>query len=630
MKLRLVIIQLLITFAAVAQNYSVVLIPDSLMKHANAVQRKEETRIIIHSVKSATLQHKYAYTILNESGNSFAYYGNVYTDLDRLTEASGKLYDAFGKQIKSVKKKDMEDEAYSGSNLMSDARLKHHNFYYKSYPYTIEYEEEEEYNGIYQFPTWQPIDGYDFSVQSSSFVVEMPADYKLRYKLVNGAKEPVVTEKGNTEMLTWQAADIKVIEHEIFQPPLSRLTPTVLVGPGDFEYGGYKGNLSTWDNYGKYISELCQGRDVLPGNIKAEVHRLTDALSTKEEKIKALYYYLQQNTHYISIQLGIGSLQPFEAKFVAEKKYGDCKALSNYMVSMLKEAGVKAYPAVIFGGDNFPYVYDDFPRHYFNHMVACVPADKDTVWLECTDQTKSAGYAGAFTGNRKALLVTEDGGHLVNTPRYSAADNLQARKIIASIDENGNLTADAFTHSTGIQQEQQHDLLNESNQEQREKYLNRALNLPTYKVEKIEYKETKGIIPAMDETLKITSPNYASVTGKRLFVTPNLFNKESKLTENTYRHFEIVFKNSYRDIDTVSITLPLGYSVESLPKDVTLKNKFGSYSISFKVKENKIELIRTREQQEAIFPASEYSQLVEFFDAMSKADRSRLVMVKNG
>lgn len=618
------------SFSASAQTYSIALLPDSLLTHADAVVRFDETRIIIHSTGSATVQHTYAYTILNEAGNSFAQYQALYDNFEKLSEASGKLYDAFGKQIKSVKKKEMEDVAYDDNfSLALDGRIKRHNFYYKNYPYTVEYEEEMEYNGIYEFPTWRPMDDYNCSVQNSSCIIEAPAGYKLRYKLVNGAAEPVMTDKGKTKIFTWQTSNIKAIEHEVLQPSVSRLVQAVLLGPDDFEYGGFKGNLGSWDNYGKYYAALYKDRDVLPLNIKAEVHSLTDGLPNRNEKINALYNFLQQNTHYISIQLGIGGLQPFEAKFVAEKKYGDCKALSNYMVSMLKEAGIKAYPAVIYGGRNYPYVYDDFPKHYFNHVVTCVPGDKDTIWLECTSQTESAGYAGSFTGNRKALLITEDGGHLVNTPHYSVNDNLQIRKIKATIDENGNLAAESFTHATGIQQETQHSLLHNANPEQREKYLNRTLNLPTYKVEKSDYSELKGSIPAMNETLQITSANYASVTGKRLFISPNLFNKESKLPGNKERRFDIVLKDGYKDIDSVLITLPAGYTVEALPKNVSLKNKFGSYDIVFSVKDNTIEMIRTREEVEGTFPPAEYPALVEYYDAISKADRSKIVMVKN-
>lgn len=615
---------------AVAQNYSVSLLPDSLTKNADAVLRYEETKIIIHSISSATVKHRYAYTILNESGNEYAQYTQLYDNFQKLSDASGRLYDAFGKQVKSAKKKDMEDIAYNDNfSLASDGRIKRHNFYWKNYPYTIEYEEEQEYDGLYNFPQWQPLDGYNCSVQSSTYSVQFLEGYHLRYKLANGAVQPVVTQEGKSKIYTWQAANIKAVEYEPLQPSIRRISPLVLTGPDDFEYGGYKGNLSSWENYGRYYAALYKDRDVLPENIKAEVHRLTDGLHTRDEKIKALYNFLQQNTHYVSIQLGIGGLQPFPAQFVAEKKYGDCKALSNYMVSMLKEAGVKAYPAVIYGGETFPYVYEDFPRHYFNHVVTCVPADKDSIWLECTDQDKSAGYAGTFTGGRKALLITENGGQLVNTPHYSMNDNLQVRKITAAIDENGDLTANAFTHFTGVQQELQHDLLNKANPQQREKYLNSKLNLPTYKVEKIEYKEAKGIIPAMDETLKITSQGYASVTGKRLFLTPNLFNKSSRLPENKERHYDIVFNTAWKDVDTVLITVPVGYTTEAMPKNVSLKNKFGSYNISFKVNDNVIEMIRVREQPEATFPATDYNQLTEYFDAMSKADRSKIVMVKN-
>jgi len=292
---------------------------------------------------------------------------------------------------------------------------------------------------------------------------------------------------------------------------------------------------------GKFEYELFEGRDILPANVKQDVHQLTDKLFSQEEKVKILYNYMQQNTRYVSIQLGIGGLQPFEAKFVAEKKYGDCKALSNYMVSLLKEVGIKANCVIIKSGEEVEGrgLFEDFPVDLFDHVITCVPNLKDTLWLECTSQTVSAGYMGRFTGNRKALLISENGGYVVNTTKYTMSDNLQLRKINASIDVDGNLTAEVFTHFTGLQQDLQHDLMYYDNKEEREKYLNSELNLPTYKVEKNEYQETKARIPAINEYLKITSANYASITGKRLFIVPNLFNKVSKLSEDMNRKCDI-------------------------------------------------------------------------------------------
>ena len=65
--------------------------------------------IIIKSVGKAVIKHKYAVTILNEQGDEYAEYGNYYDKLQDLSDISGTLFDAFGKKIKTVKKKDIAD-----------------------------------------------------------------------------------------------------------------------------------------------------------------------------------------------------------------------------------------------------------------------------------------------------------------------------------------------------------------------------------------------------------------------------------------------------------------------------------------------------------------------------------------
>jgi transglutaminase-like putative cysteine protease len=630
MKYLLLIGLLVAGVTATAQDYNVALIPDSLKTDADAVLRNEYIEVHIKSLEKTIVRHKYAITIFNENGAEYAQYQSSYDTKSPLYDISGTLYDATGKKLRTVKRKDIVDVSLQdGMSLMRDDRIKEHNFYYNVYPYTIEYEDEQETKGTAYLQSWYPVNGDKYAVQQSKYTVIYPADYTIRYKEYNYIGKPVELS-GKENSFTWVLNNYKPLIRELFQPSLDEILPHVRVGPSDFIRDGFAGSYRTWDDYGKFQLKLNSNRDILPDNIKKDVHQIADGLPTTEEKITALYNYLQKNTRYISIQLGIGGIQPFEAKYVAEKKYGDCKALSNYMVALLKEANIKANYVVVKAGAEVKKGLDEtFPAHYSNHVIVCVPDGKDSIWLECTDKDVSAGYMGKFTGNRQVLLIDEKGSYITSTPSYKHTDNLQLRTVTAMVDKDGNLQAEVKTHFTGLAQEELHNLLHYYTPEQRTKYLNEVISLPTYKIEKNDYKETKSRIPAMDETLIITSPNYASTSGKRLFITPNLFNKSNmRLPTDKPRKYDIELSYAFRDIDTVNITIPDGYTVEAQPQNVSLSNKFGNYKVNYTVTANTIQLVRLQERLNSRYPASDYEALAKFYEAMYKADRARIVFVK--
>ncbi|MFT3683226.1 MAG: DUF3857 domain-containing protein [Ferruginibacter sp.] len=616
--------------AAGAQLYSALLISEKLRTNASVVKRFEEQVLTIHSPSKYTIHEKHVYTILNASAQSYARYITSYDQFSSISNLSGVLYNTAGAELKHTKKKDWEDNsAYDGFSLLTDSRYKKNEFFYSDYPFTVEYEEEDEVTGTLYFPRWTPQNNFGMSVELSRYTIIAPADYKVRYKPVNFTGEPVITEKGASKLYTWEIKNLPAKKSERDAPSFREIAPSVIFGPSDFEVSGYKGNMNTWESYGKFMYQLKKGRDILPDNIKKKVHELTDQLTDPGEKISVLYDFLQQNTRYVSVQLGIGGWQPFEAAYVAQNKYGDCKALSNYMIALLKEAGINGKYVEIYAGSSPPPFIDDFPCLQSNHVISCVPLGKDTVWLECTSQTKSPGYMGSFTGNRKAILIDEDGAHIVHTPVYKAADNLQLRSVKAAVDAEGNADAEIENTYTGLQQDFVHSLMYEISPEERQKHLNTMFDLPTYEVIKSEYREQKGFIPAVNEKLKIKLSNYASITGKRLFLTPGLFGSSiEKLTADTARQFEYVVKNGYTDIDTVEIKIPAGYKPESIAKDVSLQTKYGRYSASVKFTGDKVFYCRSMQQNSGRFPPAEYSDIVKFYEQVYKADRAKLVLVK--
>jgi uncharacterized protein DUF3857/transglutaminase superfamily protein len=615
-----------------AQSYNASIIPDSLNKNANAVKREEEVKITIKNIDKATIQHKYAFTILNEAGVKYGVYSNDYDKQRSLSDIDGNLYDAMGKRLKNVKKKDIADFYDDDQmSLATDNRFKAHKFYYNDYPYTVEYEDEQDLDGIFFLDKWIPQSSNTVSVQQSRLIIETPTDYQFRYKQFNYAGKPTIVNDGKRITYTWEVKNLKAFADEDFSPQFEELTTAVYLAPVQFKINGYEGMMDTWQNLGKFVAQLNNGRDVLPANIKQDVHQIADKLSSTKEKAFALYDYLQKNTRYISVQLGIGSWQPFDADYVATKKYGDCKALSNYMVSLLKEAGIKGYYVLVNANDEDLHgLWQDFPSPYFNHAIVCVPDIKDTLWLECTSQTIAPGYMGADVGNRKALMIADDGGHIVNTPTYLPEDNKQIRTVTADIDSAGNLTADLITEYTGIQQDIPHALIHEVNKEFRDKYLNDELGLPTYQIKKTNYSEKKQLIPEVKEELQIQAQSYASVSGKRFFVKPNLFNKLShKYDAAEARQFNIEYPYSFHDVDSIEINIPKGYSPESLPKDLLLKSKFGSYQISFKASGNKVNVVRDYTRSAGLFPASDFADFAKFYNDIYKADRGQVVLIKS-
>lgn len=609
-----------------SQQYAVSAIPDSLLKNSNAVKRMEQLEVTLSENGTLTTTHKYAITIFNEAADKYSWYHNFYSKLRDLKKIDGALYDANGKKLKEVKRKDIIDVPGSdGFSLMLDDRVKAHNFFYKQYPYTVEFSDEVETRNYINLAAWEPVEGLQMAVQQSSFVVIAPAAIKLRFKALNLKESPIVS----TTVHQWNLLNFRSINNVDFLPDFSSIIPSVHVSAENFKYDDYTGSLDSWLNYGKFQIDLNKGRDILPEAIKKTVHQLTDNITDEKQKIKILYEYLQHNTRYISIQLGIGGLQPFDAKFVSEKKYGDCKALSNYMVALLKEADINSYYSIIHAGDNEQFYMPDFVSDQTNHIIVCVPQKNDTTWLECTDQDKAMGYMGSFTDNRYALLIKEDGGHLVKTPRYTAENNRIGSKIISKLNIDGTINAKIHSIYKGLEQEEMFNFYHHTTKEEFDKIMNIVYDLPTYKVLDSKIVEVKDAIPSFECDMDIEVANYASISGKRIFIKPNLLKKSyKKIDTSTVRIFDIEYPYSFQHEDTVVIQIPSGYRPEAMPKNISEKNKFGEYRINYAVSDSTIQVQRFYMREEGIFPPSDLKPLAAFYDLVFKADRSQAVLVK--
>ncbi|NEM97981.1 DUF3857 domain-containing protein [Pontibacter burrus] len=602
-----------------------------LTKGANVVINSEETVFTVNSPGNATTVYKVNITILNENGLHRAKVYVPYDKLSKVNHIKGTSYDRNGKKIKSLKNSDIIDiSAVSGGSLFEDNRVKIADLTHTMYPFVVEFEYQTTSTNMMFYPRWLPLDEENLSVAKSVFTVVMPAGMKMRYREQNLPSPVTIKSEAGKEVYTWQVNNLTPFKVEPYMPTFTELVPVVHTAPITFEVQGYAGDMSTWQSYGHYMNKLNAGRGELPETTKAKLTALVADAKTKEEKVKRIYQYLQSNTRYVSIQLGIGGWQPFEATFVDSKGYGDCKALTNYTQSMLKAVGIESYHALIRAGDDVAPIMEDFPSSQFNHVILSVPMEQDTLWLECTSQIESAGYSGSFTGNRKALLITPDGGKLVSTPTYTVNENTHHRTVRVKLDEKGNGVATAHTRYTGHDHEPYARLIQSASPEDQRKWLYRSISIPSFELNKFSIDLKKDILPEVTEKLELSLRQCATISGKRMFLTPNLMNKWSSTPNQLQnRQWDVVRRKAYTEVDTVIYELPAGYALEHKPNNTEFKSDFGSLKTNIEVDGQQIKFVRTLQINDGRFKPEAYAKMLEFMNNIVKTDAQQLVFVKN-
>jgi hypothetical protein len=401
--------------ASTRSELAVTFIPDSLITGANAVVRLSEHTLTITSPSQAEYEMHDIVTVLNESAAGQLSQTLSYNQFNKIKDFHINIYDKNGKLLNKHNLADMKDYSlYDGFSLFSDSRLKHIQTNGGQYPITIDRTIIMQYDGIMDFPNWY-IQKSNESVQSASLTVEASRGMDIHFKCYNTSIAPVITA-GKTKVYTWSAAGLKALKTPSESYNESFYYPYVDLSPAKFEIAGYEGSMDSWAAYGKALARMWKGKRKLPDDVAAEIRKMVKDAHTDREKIEILYDYLQMNFHYVSIQIGIGGWIPFDAATVHSIKYGDCKALSNYMCAILNVAGVSSHPVLINAGSNEHPMDTTFPSNHFNHAILCAQADGKPLWLECTSSSMPVGELGTFTESRYGLMIGDSDGAILATP----------------------------------------------------------------------------------------------------------------------------------------------------------------------------------------------------------------------
>lgn len=626
-----------------------------IFKDANSVIADSRTEILCKSMTQSIEKESRTIIVLNRKGLEDAVFYCGCDMFRSLQKFSGEIINASGQSVRKIKKSELQKSEYS-SSLTTDDYFYYYECNYPSFPFTVKYEWEMKCNnGLIGYSTFIPQMSFNQAVEKATYRIELPAGQGCRYRELNtqgvgnqskeAENKETATQETETKSIEGQGIQVKestgaegqqIIEvtalklppilKEPFGPSFAELFPRVYFAPSAFKYDKSEGDLSTWQKYGEWQYKLLDGRDLLTEPFRAKLHELTANCSTDRDKVKAVYDYLAKTTRYVSIQLGIGGLQPIAATDVCRTGFGDCKGLSNYTRAMLKELGIPSTYTVI-STTNERLLPDFSSANQMNHVILQVPLPQDTLWLECTNPQLPFGYVHQGIAGHDALLIEPAGGRIHRLPTYP--DSLNTQCIVADITLSPTAEAKISVNEISrlFQYESEAGIVYLQPNKQKDR-IRSDINLSQADILNLQIKECKETAPSITFNYSVSSNQYGNKTGNRLFIPANIFRKGFSVPSVTKRTYPIHINYGYSDTDSIRIHLPDGYTIEGLPKPIDVESKFGSFHSTVEVKEKEICIVHHLFMPKGIYAPDEYVAFIAFRKLVAGQYGGKIILKK--
>lgn len=612
-----------------AQTYPVSAIPENLKKNANVVIRKDFTTAQINKIDEIKYQHNTVITVLNKDGDSKAQIYIPYKKGDNISDVKVTVYDESGKKVKSFSKSDFGDFANNTQGVFySDNRVLALSYTSAYYPYTIDFSYQITNENTIFIPDFMPFSSPNTALEEAGFKVINKSGIDLKTKIYPSKYSygsVSVADNGNEK--TYSYKNVPAIDDALMLPQPEKILPKVSFALAKFNLEGKQGTLNSWTDFGTwYYANLVEPVSVSTPAIKAEVAALKLEGST-EEKVKKIYQHMQSKTRYIFVGLGIGGWLPMFPDEVQKKGYGDCKGLTNYMKTLLNEAGIPSHYCVINSGSSQVSFDPDFPSMGGNHAILMVPTEKGNIWLENTSQQIAFNHLSYSTTDRNVLAVTKKGIELINTPTYTAEHNREKQILKINLTEDNSINGEIQFAYTGSQYDNNLPYAYLSPKERIEAMKARFDVLNFEKIEMKDFVNDKDNA-VIKFNVDFKANNYSKNTGTNLIfrAVPIFTNNYYKSDENRELPFEI--GQSFQDEYEIDFIIPKNYKIDEVPENMTITSEFGTYKLNLVKNGESLKVTRFIKINKGIFPKEKYNDYVSFRKKTLNIDNSKILLTK--
>jgi len=305
---------------------------------------------------------------------------------------------------------------------------------------------------------------------------------------------------------------------------------------------------------------------------------------------------------------------------------GNCADINLTLVAILRELGLDANPVLVSTRSNGIPI---FPTNRgFNYVIAVVETDEGKIVLDASEKYSLPNILPLRAMNWNGTIVRDD-----KTIGFVKLSSSKISRKIASL--NYKITEDGtiegvnritYENYSSLDYRNENGSLKEESIISKIEQLNNDLEVLNFRITNLN-----SISKPVVEMYKFEIEDGIEVIGNHIYIKPLLFlsNNETPFKLDA-RKYPIDFGFPWEEKVTVSIQIPEGYVIESIPEilAIGLRDNLGVYKFSIVDKGNSVQLISILKINKGIVPAYYYSEIKEFYKMIVTKNLEQIVLKK--
>ena len=418
--------------------------------------------------------------------------------------------------------------------------------------------------------------GTDVPVYESIVTLTVPQNVPYYWAISNFGKfsdKPQIVTKGGYTSYTFRRGECEPFVAEPYCPPQAALLP-VLSG-STFKDQTY---LSKW------LSSFFKERMVCNDEMRAAVAEVINKANaeSEEDKISALYRFVQDYVHYRSVKTSISSgMAGHPAAETFSNRYGDCIDKSIFFATILRDIGIDAYPVIVYTNDNPRVPYDKIGSRAGNHAINEIHlADGRVIYLDSTSTTDKYPY---FRSDDHGIPAWNP---ILNTIREieppDVSYNTQKFECDITVAADGNGTVKQTNTYRGNWESSMRYYFSNMNEAEVKGLFTSIVsnNYPGSRLTGYTHDDGRDFTKDFSMEYNYQATDILKSSGPYMvFRLP--FKSDYGETTLQHRKYPIKYATTFGENRTLTLHLPKELSLSGLPEELNIENKYFSYSGKF-------------------------------------------------